>query len=207
MRRGGEGPSVAQVGWRTGVAESRKFFGRGGAVGGGNQHRGSADRLVLYCPTFSALLSRPPAAGPLCPLRWAFIRRHPHRWVANPRGPENPIRSHTDIARKGTRTSAAGGRTSVSAPLGIYPETLAPMGRQSAWTGNPNPLTHRHHAERVQNQRRGSADLCVRPLSVHPRILAPMGSQSAWAVRAAGRSSEDRRTSGQRTRVEWKRRS
>ena len=120
----------------------------------------SAGHSRILLSTFSTPLSRPPAAGPLCPLRWAFIRRHPHRWVANPRGPENPIRSHTDIARKGTRTSAAGGRTSVSAPL-----------------------------------------------SVHPRILAPMGSQSAWAVRAAGRSSEDRRTSGQRTRVEWKRRS
>ena len=90
----------------------------------------------------------------------AFIRSHPHRWAGNPRGPEIPIRSLTFITRKGTRTSVAGGRTSVSAPL-----------------------------------------------SVHPRILAPMGSQSAWAVRAAGRSSEDRRTSGQRTRVEWKRRS
>ena len=100
MRRGGEGPSVAQVGWRTGVAESRKFFGRGGAVGGGNQHRGSADRLVLYCSTFSAPLSRPPAAGPLCPLRWGFIRGYSHRWVAKEFGPEKSlVMQHKKIAR------------------------------------------------------------------------------------------------------------
>jgi hypothetical protein len=90
MGRGGEGVAEAQVVWRTGVAESGKFFGREGAVGGRNQSHGSAD---------------------LC------VRR-----------------------------------------LGVHPRTPAPMGSQSAWTGNPNPLTHRHPAARVQNQRRGSAD-------------------------------------------------
>ena len=79
--------------------------------------------------------------------------------------------------------SAPGRRTSVSAPLGVHPKTLAPMGRQSAWAGNPNPLTHRHRVERDQNQRRGGADLCVR---------------------SAGRSPEDTRTNGQPIRVDRK---
>jgi hypothetical protein len=115
MGRGGEGVAEAQVVWRTGVAESGKFFGRGGAAGAG--------------------------------------------------------------------TSPTGARTSVSAPLGVHPETLAPTGRQSAWTGNPNPRTHRHPAERVQNQRRGGADLCVR---------------------FVGGLSEDLRTDGQRRSLDRK---
>jgi hypothetical protein len=74
--------------------------------------------------------------GPLCPLRWAFIRRQPHRRAGNPRRPKIPIRSHTDIPRKGSRTSAVGGRTSVSAPLGVHPRTAAPMGNELVWNGN-----------------------------------------------------------------------
>ena len=98
MERGGEGVTVAQVVWRTGVAESGKFFGREGAVGRRNQRGGSADRLVLYCSTFSTPLSRPPAAGPLCPLRWAFIRGHSHRRAGNRRGPEIQC-AHTQTSR------------------------------------------------------------------------------------------------------------
>jgi len=65
--------------------------------------------------TFSTPLSRPPAAGPPCPLQWAFNRKPPPRWAAKPRRPKNPIRAHPPIARQGSRTSATGPRTSVSA--------------------------------------------------------------------------------------------
>jgi hypothetical protein len=35
------------------------------------------------------------------------------------------------------RTSSAGGRTSVSAPLGVPPQTPVPMGSQTTWAGHP----------------------------------------------------------------------
>ena len=38
--------------------------------------------------------------GPLCPLRWAFIRSHPHRWATNACGMETPlVIQHKEIAR------------------------------------------------------------------------------------------------------------
>ena len=127
MGRGGEGVSVAQVVWRTGVVESGKFFGRGDAVGRRNQRHGSADLCVRPLgvhPRTPAPLGSPTAwtgnpnplthinhagkgpepasrgGGPLCPLRWGFIRGYSHRWVAKEFGPEKSlVMQHKKIAR------------------------------------------------------------------------------------------------------------
>jgi hypothetical protein len=54
---------------------------------------------------------------------------------------------------------------------------LTPQRAQTTATQTPNPRTHRHSAERVQNQPRGSADLRVRPLGVCRQTTVAMGRE------------------------------
>ena len=62
-----------------------------------------------------------------------------------------------------------------------------PQGAHTTGTRTPNPLTDRQPAEREQNQRRGSADLCVRPLLIHPQSPAPMGRERFGTATAPSR--------------------
>ncbi len=58
--------------------------------------------------TFSPPLSRPRAAGPLCPLHWARIRKPAPRWAANALGPNtsprHPPHRHRAIDQSATPT-------------------------------------------------------------------------------------------------------
>ena len=65
----------------------------------------------------------------------------PSPWAGKPLGPKNPIRALTDIPRKGPRTGAAGGRTSVSAPMPIHPQTPAPTGSKRVGTDHAPAAT------------------------------------------------------------------
>ena len=67
--------------------------------------------------TFSTPLSRPPAAGPRCPLRWASNQRPPLEWTQQQR------RGSADLCVR---------------PLGIHRKTPVPMGREQIWIG-PDP--------------------------------------------------------------------
>jgi len=63
-------------------------------------------------------------------LRMAVRRVGPH--PPTPAG--HPTKRHRP---QGPKTSVAGGRTSVSAPLVIDPKFPAPLGSETSWTGNP----------------------------------------------------------------------
>ena len=69
--------------------------------------------------------------GPLCLLRWVSSLRHSFQRAAQKPGSANPpCARHRAHPSQGPSTRVAGGRTSVSAPLGIPPQTPAPMGSQ-----------------------------------------------------------------------------
>ncbi len=74
-------------------------------MGGGNQRRGSADRLVLYCSTFSAPLSRPPAAGPLCPPAGHSTEDPRPNGQRTRLGRNRPLSPNTKTSRDRTRTA------------------------------------------------------------------------------------------------------
>ena len=76
----------------------------------------------------------------------------------------------------------AGGRTSVSAPLGDDLKSPVPMGRQTARAGNPVRAHPGHRAERAQNPRRGGADLCVRSNGSGSDKHRSMGHPTPWIV-------------------------
>ena len=83
---------------------------------------------------------------------------------------------------------------------------LTPQGAHTTGTRTPNPRSARQPAEWAQNQRRGSADLCVysplslldslgprppdlcvRPLLIHPQSPAPMGRERVGTATAPSR--------------------
>ena len=107
--------------------------------------------------------------------------------------------------------SAPGRRTSVSAPMGNQPKTPAPMGRQTARPEKSNPRPSAHRAARVQNQRHGSADLCVRPLNGPSTQLSTFSTLLSRPPAAgplcppAGQPTANLRPDGQRTRWDRKR--
>jgi hypothetical protein len=80
--------------------------------------------------------------------------------------PLGPDRS--GLSPQGPSTRAAGGRTSVSAPLDIQPKTPVPMGRPTTWIGQPPMCAPPSKpSARAQHPGRGGADLCVRSVG-HP---------------------------------------
>jgi hypothetical protein len=101
-------------------------------------------RPKIQCPPIRASRRKDPEPasrerGPLCPpaaQSSAKTRTHGQRtrW-----GRKRPKTLHTHIAPREAETSAAGGRTSVSAPLGSQPTTPAPMGSQTAQSENAMP--------------------------------------------------------------------
>jgi len=118
--------------------------------------------------------------GPLCPLPWAFIRKHPSRWAENRPGSAWPrlrwvsLRAHHPPGA-GSRT--AGGRTSVSAPMDIHPKTSAPMGREQTRIGQ------------APHQPTAAPTVCEGPrATTQPAQRAnnssygPRGSRNGWPV-------------------------
>jgi hypothetical protein len=77
--------------------------------------------------------------GPLCPLRWAIVGTPPSRWAENQPGsaqPPSPLGVHPSTPSLGASDRVAGGRTSVSAPLGVCRETTVAMGRGQIGIGS-----------------------------------------------------------------------
>ena len=71
--------------------------------------------------------------------RWAFIRRHPPRWAANPRGPE--IQSaHIHTARREGPESASRERGPLCPPAGHSTEDPRPNGQRTCLVRN-RPLS------------------------------------------------------------------
>jgi hypothetical protein len=109
-----------------------------------------------------------PGARTSVSARRPFIRRPPSRWAENNLDrPSQCLRWASNRAHlsPGARNRVAGGRTSVSAPMGIHPQTPVPMGREPTWIDSaPFPLDIQPNtpSARAQKQGGGGADLCVR---------------------------------------------
>jgi hypothetical protein len=88
-------------------------------------------RILLS--TFSTPLSRPPAAGPPCPLRWASNQRQPLDWTRQQRRGRESLRASRSAGRGCSNT--------------------VPMGREQTRTGQP-PDRFMSHA--IPHQQRPS---------------------------------------------------
>jgi hypothetical protein len=99
--------------------------------------------------------------------------------------PASPLDNQpNDTIRKGPRTSAAGGRTSVSAPIPIQPKTPAPMGSQIARAENPIHSPPHNPWKGPRTSAAGGRTSVSAPLLIHPQTTAPMGRVRVGAANA-----------------------
>ncbi len=124
--------------------------------------------------------------GPPCPLRWTWIRKQATRWAAGRHGsakiPAGRPAKHTRPREPTNRV--AGGRTSVSAPLGMDWKSPAPMGSRENWIGRKPPPAERPTKDTI---RRGPA---VRPAARRVFQLVEIRPRQAelhceWEIRSA----------------------
>ena len=87
----------------------------------------------------------------------------------------------TPIVPRGLRTSIARARTSVSAPLGAHPKTLAPLGSQIARTVNPIRAHPNIARKGTGTSVAGGADLCVRSAGHSTESPSPHGQANSSA--------------------------
>ena len=137
---------------------------------GSGENRSLGQPSRIYCSTFSCSTLSAPGRADLR-VRSAALGSAENRSPGQPKNPDRKSQCvpHREHPSKGAGTRAAGGRTSVSAPLDWDRQRIVPLGSQAGSTAllSPVPLS-RPPAARTS---------VSAPLDWVRQRIAPMGSQ------------------------------